>query len=55
MPFRKDLIPNATYGDPRKASKEKGALMMEQASEELIELVNQLEKDELPLLPSEES
>ncbi|MHA1909095.1 MAG: creatininase family protein [Candidatus Thorarchaeota archaeon] len=52
--YRKELIPNATFGDPRKASKEKGKLIMEQATEEIIELVNQLEKGDLPILPSEE-
>ena len=52
--YRKDLIPKATFGDPSKATQEKGKLIMEQASDELIDLVNQLEKHELPILPSEE-
>jgi creatinine amidohydrolase len=51
--YRQELIPKATYGDPRKATKEKGKLIMEQACEEIIELVNKLEKDEIPYLPEE--
>ncbi len=53
--YRKELIPNATFGDPSRASKEKGKLIMEQASEEIIELVNQLEMGKLPFLPPEET
>ena len=46
--YRKDLYPSALYGDPRKATVDKGRLIMEQAEEELIELVNQVEKGKLP-------
>ncbi|MFW9958395.1 MAG: creatininase family protein [Candidatus Odinarchaeota archaeon] len=46
---REELLPSAMYGDPRKATPEKGRLIMEQAEEELISLVNQLEKGELPI------
>ena len=47
--YRKELLPSAMYGDPTKASEEKGRLIMEQAEEEIIELINQLERGELPL------
>jgi len=47
--YREELLPSAMYGDPRKATEEKGRLIMEQAEEELIELINQLEKGDLPL------
>ena len=40
--YREELLPSAMYGDPRKASEEKGRLIMEQAEEELIELINNL-------------
>ena len=46
---REELLPSAMYGDPRKATPEKGKLIMEQAEEELIKLVQQLEKGELPI------
>ncbi|MHA1575963.1 MAG: creatininase family protein [Candidatus Thorarchaeota archaeon] len=46
--YRKDLYPSALFGDPRKASADKGKLIMEQAEEELIELINQVEKGKLP-------
>jgi len=47
--YREQLLPSAMYGDPRKASEEKGRLIMEQAEEELIALIKQLEKHELPI------
>lgn len=46
---REELLPSAMYGDPRKATAEKGKLIMEQAEEELIKLINQLEKGQLPI------
>jgi creatinine amidohydrolase len=46
--YREELLPSAMYGDPRKASGEKGKLIMEQAEEELIQLIKELEKGELP-------
>ena len=47
--YRDELLPSAMYGDPRKATPDKGRLIMEQAEEELIELINQLERGNLPL------
>jgi creatinine amidohydrolase len=47
--YREELLPSAMYGDPRKASGEKGRLIMEQAEEELIALINELERGEIPL------
>jgi creatinine amidohydrolase len=47
--YRDELLPSAMHGDPRKASGDKGKLIMEQAEEELIKLVNELEKGELPI------
>jgi creatinine amidohydrolase len=47
--YRAELLPEATYGDPRKATEEKGKLIMGQAEQELIELINQLEKGQLPV------
>jgi len=49
--YRDELLPSAMYGDPRKATPEKGHLIMEQAEEELIELINQLQKGKLPIIP----
>ena len=37
------------YGDPMKATKEKGQLIMEQAADQLVDLIENLEKDKLPL------
>ncbi len=48
--YRKELVPNAIYGDPRKATKEKGKLIMEQAADDLIKLILDLEKGNLPLI-----
>ena len=47
--YREELLPSAMYGDPRKATEEKGQLIMEQAEEELIELINELERGNLPI------
>ena len=47
--YRGELLPAAMYGDPRKASEEKGRLIMEQAEEEILELIKQLESGKLPL------
>lgn len=47
--YRDELLPSAMYGDPRKATPEKGRLIMEQAETELIELINQLERGQLPV------
>jgi creatinine amidohydrolase len=47
--YREELLPSAMYGDPRKASEEKGRLIMEQAEEEIIELINQIERGKLPI------
>ncbi|MBE0526474.1 MAG: creatininase family protein, partial [Candidatus Thorarchaeota archaeon] len=47
--YRDELLPSAMYGDPRKATPEKGRLIMEQAEEELIKLINELERGNLPL------
>ncbi|TFG34746.1 creatininase family protein [Candidatus Thorarchaeota archaeon] len=47
--YREDLLPSAMYGDPRKANSEKGRLIMEQAEEDLIALIRQLEQGKLPI------
>jgi creatinine amidohydrolase len=47
--YREELLPLAMYGDPRKATEEKGRLIMEQAEEELITLINNLERGNLPM------
>ena len=47
--YSEELLPSAMYGDPRKATEEKGRLIMEQAEEELIELINELERGNLPI------
>lgn len=47
--YREELLPCGMYGDPRKATEEKGRLIFEQAEEEIIELVNQLAMGKLPL------
>ena len=48
--YRGELLPSAMYGDPRKATEEKGKLIMEKAEEELIELITQLENGKLPVM-----
>jgi creatinine amidohydrolase len=47
--YRELLLPSAMYGDPRKATEDKGRLIMEQAEEEIIELIKQMERGELPV------
>lgn len=47
--YRNELLPSAMYGDPTKASEEKGRQIMEQAEKELIELVKKLERGQLPI------
>ena len=47
--YREELLPSAMYGDPRKATEEKGRLIMEQAEEELLELIRNLESGNMPL------
>jgi len=47
--FREELLPSAMKGDPRKASEDKGRLIMEQAEENVINLIKQLERGELPI------
>ncbi len=47
--YREELLPSAMYGNPMKATEEKGRLIMEQAEEEVFELIKQLERGELPL------
>ncbi|MHA1934458.1 MAG: creatininase family protein [Candidatus Thorarchaeota archaeon] len=53
--YREELYPSALYGDPSKAHAEKGRLIMEEAEDELIQLINQLEKGELPFTVEKES
>lgn len=48
--YRGELFPSAVRGDPRKATREKGNRFMEEAARELLELIAQLEKGELPLM-----
>jgi creatinine amidohydrolase len=47
--YRKELVPSAMYGDPRKASQEKGVAIMEKAEEDLISLIEDLERGKLPM------
>ncbi len=47
--YREELYPSAVYGDPRTASPEKGHTIMEQAEEELVTLINELERGQLPI------
>ncbi len=46
--YRSELYPSAIYGDPRKADGEKGRRIMEQAADELVELIVKLERGEIP-------
>jgi creatinine amidohydrolase len=48
--YRAELFPSAIRGDPTKATREKGNRFMEEAARELLELIAQLEKGELPLM-----
>ncbi|MBD3406719.1 MAG: creatininase family protein [Candidatus Lokiarchaeota archaeon] len=52
--YREDLLPNAIYGNPLDASADKGRIIIEEAIEELMELVGQLERGKLPLLEKDE-
>jgi len=47
--YREDLYPRATYGDPTKATAEKGEAIMKQAKQEIIKLIEELEMGKLPL------
>lgn len=47
--YREELLPSAMYGDPKKATEEKGKLIMEQAEEEIIELITQIAQGKLPI------
>lgn len=47
--YREEMFPSAVRGDPTRATPEKGKRIMERAGEELVELIAQLEKGELPL------
>ncbi len=49
--FREEIYPDAMYGDPTTASPEKGQAILKQAAEELIQLINDLERGKLPLIP----
>ncbi len=48
--FRMELVPDATFGDPRKATPEKGKTIMEQAAQDLLRLIGRLEKGDLPVV-----
>lgn len=47
--YREELYPAAILGDPTLASEEKGRLILEQAEVDLIELISQLERGEVPI------
>ena len=47
--YREELYPRATYGDPRRATAEKGEAIIKQAVDELVELIEDLERGELPI------
>ena len=47
--LREDLVPYAMAGDPKKATSEKGEAIMNQAVEDLVKLINELEKGILPI------
>ena len=51
--YREELLPAAMYGDPRKATAEKGRLIMDQAEQDLISLIKQLEEGKLPIEKSD--
>ncbi len=48
--YREELMPSAIYGNPKAANEEKGKAIIEDAINELIELIEQLEKGELPIV-----
>jgi creatinine amidohydrolase/Fe(II)-dependent formamide hydrolase-like protein len=47
--YRGELFPSAVRGDPTRATREKGHRFMEEAAKELLELISQLEKGEIPM------
>jgi len=47
--YRKELNPSAVFGDPRKASADKGRLILEKAEEELVQLIRELEHGDIPM------
>ena len=47
--YRKGLVPSGMYGDPRKASEEKGRTIMQEAEEDLIRLIENLGRGKLPM------
>ncbi|MCF2136084.1 MAG: creatininase family protein [Candidatus Thorarchaeota archaeon] len=47
--YREELYQSAIWGDPRTATPEKGKRIVDEAVEELIELIHELEKGKLPL------
>jgi creatinine amidohydrolase len=47
--YREKLIPSAVAGDPKTANEEKGKAIMLAAAEELVELIEQLERGEVPI------
>lgn len=46
---RDELLPNGMYGEPEKATPEKGKRILEAAEQDLIELIGKLEQGKLPL------
>ncbi len=47
---REALLPRGMYGEPENATAEKGKVIMQAAEDELVNLVQQLEKGKLPIL-----
>jgi creatinine amidohydrolase len=47
--YREEIYPSAIMGDPRSASEEKGKAIMEEAIDDLVKLIEQLERGELPM------
>ncbi|MHA2033773.1 MAG: creatininase family protein [Candidatus Thorarchaeota archaeon] len=47
--YREELYPSAVWGDPKTASAEKGKVIMEAAEEELVRLIEELERGVLPI------
>ena len=47
--YREEIYPSAIMGDPKTASDEKGKAIIEEAIDELIQLIEQLERGELPM------
>lgn len=47
---REALLPRGMYGEPEKATAEKGKAIMQAAEDELVKLVQQLEQGKLPIL-----